>query len=142
MCPYSEIETANSTVQSRTRAQDALALSPSNDVILFSQVDQDEIMDDICLHEIASIQQLRPIQTVEGSGAAGAGQKIKRRSSALTVPVASSDEAKSKRMLQRIQRAKAQKGRPSTGNQDPIMDKIDSVFDHVDINGDGTSFIA
>ena len=44
-------------------------------------------------------------------------------------------------MLQRIQRAKAQKGRPSTGNQDPIMDKIDSVFDHIDINGDGTSFI-
>ena len=142
VCARTQRETANSTVQSRTRAQDALALSPSNDVILFSQVDQDEIMDDICLHEIASIQQLRPIQTVEGSGAAGAGQKIKRKSSALTVPVASSDEAKSKRMLQRIQRAKAQRERrPSTGNQDPIMDKIDSVFDHVDINGDGTSFI-
>ena len=142
MCPYSEIETANSTVQLRTHAQDALALSSSNDVILFSQVDQDEIMDDICLHEIASIQQLRPIQTVEGSGAAGAGQKIKRKSSALTVPVASSDEAKSKRMLQRIQKAKAQRERrPSTGNQDLIMDKIDSVFDHVDINGDGTTFI-
>ena len=142
VCARTQRETANSTVQLRTHAQDALALSSSNDVILFSQVDQDEIMDDICLHEIASIQQLRPIQTVEGSGAAGAGQKIKRKSSALTVPVASSDEAKSKRMLQRIQKAKAQRERrPSTGNQDPIMDKIDSVFDHVDINGDSTTFI-
>ena len=46
-------------------------------------------------------------------------------------------------MLQRIQKAKAQRERrPSTGNQDLIMDKIDSVFDHIDINGDGTSFIA
>ena len=45
VCARTQRETANSTVQSRTRAQDALTLSPSNDVILFSQVDQDEIMD-------------------------------------------------------------------------------------------------